>query len=374
MSYTLSDYDYTLPPELIAQQPATPRDSARLLVSGASGAKGGINAKDYTFADLPSLLKAGDILVTNNTRVLPARLYGYREKVEIVSDGANLPYEVKGKLDVEVLLHRYTGNDNEWLAFCKPAKKLKPGHTIFFGDEETLGEADVVGRDGDQLILNFKNFGSNDAVGFESFLKQAGELPLPPYIERPDGNEDDDNERYQTVYAKRQGAVAAPTAGLHFTPELLRELEQKGIETAQVTLHVGAGTFQPVRSEDLSEHIMHKEWGEITPETVAQIESAKARGGRVICVGTTSMRIIETASQSGTLKPFKGDTDIFIQPGYTFKTVDGLITNFHLPKSTLLMLVAAFVGHDEMHQIYKTAIAEKYRFYSYGDSSLLWRK
>jgi len=225
------------------------------------------------------------------------------------------------------------------------------------------------GRDGDQLILNFKNFGAD----FEAFLKQAGELPLPPYIELPEGNEEGDNERYQTVYAKEQGAVAAPTAGLHFTPELLRELDQKGIKTAEVTLHVGAGTFQPVRHENLSEHIMHKEWGEITPETVATINAAKAKGGRVVCVGTTSMRIIETASQSGELKPFKGDTDIFIQPGYTFKTADGLITNFHLPKSTLLMLVAAFVGYDKMHEIYKTAIAAKYRFYSYGDSSLLWR-
>ena len=362
MSYTLSDYDYTLPPELIAQQPATPRDSARLLVSGASG----VLAGQHTFADLPALLQKGDVLVMNNTRVLPARLQGFRKKVEIISDGMAPPTEVEGKLEVEVLLHRYTGQNNEWLAFCKPAKKLKPGHKIFFEG----GEADVVGRDGDQLILNFINFGTD----FESFLKQAGELPLPPYIARPEGNEDSDNERYQTVYAKRQGAVAAPTAGLHFTPELLRELEQKGIETAQVTLHVGAGTFQPVRSEDLSEHVMHKEWGEITPETVAQIKAAQARGGRVICVGTTSMRIVETASQSGELKPFKGDTDIFIQPGYKFQTVDGLITNFHLPKSTLLMLVAAFVGYDKMHEIYQTAIAEKYRFYSYGDSSLLWKK
>ena len=362
MSYTLSDYDYTLPPELIAQQPVTPRDSARLLVSGADS----ILADQHTFADLPKLLQKGDVIVMNNTRVLPARLTGYRKKVEIISDGINPPYEVEGHMDVEVLLHRYTGEDNAWLAFCKPAKKLKPGHTIYFDG----GEAQVTGRDGDQLILNFTNFGND----FESFLKQAGELPLPPYIERPDGNEEADKERYQTVYAARQGAVAAPTAGLHFTPELLRELTEKGIETAEVTLHVGAGTFQPVRSEDLSEHIMHKEWGEVTPETVAQIKAAQANGGRVICVGTTSMRIIETASQSGELQPYKGDTDIFIQPGYTFKTVNGLITNFHLPKSTLLMLVAAFVGYDRMREIYQTAIAEKFRFYSYGDSSLLWRK
>ena len=362
MAYTLSDYDYTLPPECIAQHPATPRDSARLLLSGASG----IVADAYTFKDLATLLRPNDILVVNNTRVLPARLQGWREKVEMVADGLNPPYQTQGKMAVEVLLHRYTSKNQEWLAFCKPSKKLKLGHTVHFDG----GSADVIGREGDQLVLGFKNFGAD----FEAFLKQAGELPLPPYIERPKGNEAHDNERYQTVYAECQGAVAAPTAGLHFTPELLRDLWQKGIQTATVTLHVGAGTFQPVRHEDLNQHIMHKEWGEITPEAVAQIKAAQAKGGRVVCVGTTSMRIIETASQTGELRPFKGDTDIFIQPGYTFKTADGLITNFHLSKSTLLMLVAAFVGYETMQKIYQTAIAENYRFYSYGDSSLLWRK
>lgn len=362
MAYTLTDYDYALPPERIAQHPATPRDSARLLFSGAMG----VQAQPHTFKDLVLLLQPNDILVMNNTRVLPARLEGWRKKVEMVTDGINPPQEIQGQMAVEVLLHRYTGKNQEWLAFCKPSKKLKFGHTIHFDG----GEAEVAGRENDQLILNFKNFGED----FENFLKKAGELPLPPYIERPKGNEVSDNERYQTVYAARQGAVAAPTAGLHFTPELLHDLQQKGIEIAQVTLHVGAGTFQPVRTEDLSQHVMHKEWGEITPETVAQIKAAQAKGGRVVCVGTTSLRILETAAQSGALQPFLGDTDIFIQPGYVFKAADGLITNFHLPKSTLLMLVAAFVGYDTMRNIYQTAIAENYRFYSYGDSSLLWKK
>ena len=357
----LSDYDYTLPPELIAQTPVTPRDSARLLVAGPSGVK----RTDTHFKDILNLLRAGDVLVVNNTRVLPARLNGWREKTETVphTDGT---VEVKrGRLEVEVLLHRCMGAGHKWSAFCRPAKKMKPGHIIHFEG----GEAEVVGRCGDELMLSFKNYGQD----FEKFIKIAGEMPLPPYIERPDGTTQDDSERYQTVYAKQQGAVAAPTAGLHFTPELINALEEKGIQFAHVTLHVGAGTFQPVRAEDLSKHVMHAEWGELTPETAKMLNKTRGNGNRIICVGTTSLRLLETAAKSGEIKPFKGDTDIFITPGFDFRGADGLITNFHLPKSTLLMLVSAFVGYETMKEIYKTAIAEKFRFYSYGDSSLLFK-
>lgn len=358
----LSHYDYTLPPELIAQSPVTPRDSARLLVADSCG---GLQTENL-FSDLPGLLKAGDVLVVNNTRVLPARLLGWREKTEQIphTDGS---VETKtGKLDVEVLLHRHTGEEDTWRAFLKPAKKFKPGHTILFDG----GEADVVDRDEDELIIRFKSYGQD----FEKFLKSAGDMPLPPYIERPEGSTEEDAERYQTVYALEKGAVAAPTAGLHFTPELINELEKNSIQFTHVTLHVGAGTFQPVRENDLSKHKMHSEWGELTPETAELLNKTRANGGRIICVGTTSLRLLETASRSSKIEPFKGDTDIFITPGFEFKGADGLITNFHLPKSTLLMLVAAFVGYETMLEIYETAIKEKFRFYSYGDSSLLWRK
>lgn len=355
----LSAYDYALPPELIAQSPVTPRDSARLLVAVSSGAM----STSQHFRDLVDILQAGDVLVINNTRVLPARLFGWREKTEQIPHTDGSVETRTGKLEAEVLLHRHTGEENTWRAFLKPGKKFKPGHVIHF----TGGAADIVGRDGDELILKFKKFGKD----FEKFLKSAGDMPLPPYIERPEGSTEEDAERYQTVYAKEKGAVAAPTAGLHFTPELITALEKKGIQFAHVTLHVGAGTFQPVREEDLGNHKMHSEWGELSAQTAAQLNQVKQKGGRVICVGTTSLRLLETAARSGEIKPFKGDTDIFITPGYEFQATDGLLTNFHLPKSTLLMLVSAFVGHNVMKQIYKTAITEKFRFYSYGDSSLL---
>lgn len=357
----LSAYDYTLPSGLIAQNPVTPRDSARLLVADSIGNI----STNQNFYDLTNLLENGDVLVVNNTRVLPARLMGWREKTEKIPHTDGSVETRMGKLEAEVLLHRHTGADNTWRAFLKPAKKFKPGHTIAFDG----GEADIIDRDGDELIIKFKNFGQD----FEKFLKFAGDMPLPPYIQRLEGSTEEDAERYQTVYAKEKGAVAAPTAGLHFTPKLMDELKKKGIQFAYVTLHVGAGTFQPVREEDLSQHKMHAEWGELTLQTALQLNKVKANGHRIICVGTTSLRLLESAAKSGEINSFKGDTDIFITPGFNFKAADGLITNFHLPKSTLLMLVAAFVGYDKMHEIYKTAIAEKFRFYSYGDSSLLWR-
>ena len=353
----LSAYDYILPPSLIAHTPTQKRDASRLLISAPNTP---IHTNNH-FEDILKHLNPGDILVMNNTRVLPARLYGWRTKEEIKNG-----IKVRGKLEVEVLLHRATGAENTWQAFCKPAKKLKIGHYIHFDG----GKAEVIGRSDEETTLKFFDFGPD----FEAFLKKTGQMPLPPYITRENGHTEEDLERYQTVYAQHKGAVAAPTAGLHFTKELLAALQNKGIKTEFVTLHVGAGTFQPVREEDLSHHKMHTEWGEVTPQVAEKLQQAKQKGHRIVCVGTTSLRLLESAAKTGTIKPFKGDTDIFIKPGFTFNAADGLITNFHLPRSTLLMLVAAFVGYSNMHQIYKTAIAENFRFYSYGDSSLLWKK
>lgn len=347
--WQVSDFDFELPPQLVAHKPAQPRDAARLLVWPPV-------TPNLHFYDLPSQLKVGDLLVFNNTRVLPARLTGLRP----MADG--------NWGEVEILLHRCRGALTEWSAFCRPARKLKDGMQLRFADSNVT--ATVSGRDDDQVLLTFE--AANDTA-FSEFLETCGQMPLPPYIERPNGEEADDRSRYQTVYAQHDGSVAAPTAGLHFTPELLEKLRAMGVNTAEVTLHVGAGTFMPVRVENIAEHKMHAEWGEVSAATVAAIEQTKAKGGRVIAVGTTSMRLLETAAKSGKIAPFRGDTAIFITPGFRFNVADGLITNFHLPKSTLLMLVAAFVGFDTMQKIYQHAIAENYRFYSYGDSSILWR-
>lgn len=353
MTYTLSDFDYDLPDRLIAQTPAEPRDAARLLLVPPEG----ILQTQLHVYDLTALLQPGDLLVVNDTRVLPARLNGWRVKSTPQGDG---------RMEVEVLLHRCLGDPLHWRAFARPAKKLKPGHVVHFGDGLS---ATIEGREGEEVLLRFKA----DPAHFTALLEQVGQMPLPPYISRPDGENEADKDRYQTIYARHDGAVAAPTAGLHFTPALQKALADKGIGFTHVTLHVGAGTFQPVRVEDIATHVMHSEWGRISPQAVADIEAAKARGGRIICVGTTSLRLVESAARSGKLEPWEGETDIFITPGFDFKVADGLMTNFHLPQSTLLMLVAAFVGYERMHQIYKTAIAEDFRFYSYGDSSLLWR-
>lgn len=347
-AWQVSDFDFKLPPSLIAHKPAQPRDSARLLVWPPV-------VPSHHFSDLPKFLKAGDLLVFNNTRVLPARLTAFRT----AADGS--------QAEVEVLLHRCRGELVEWSAFCRPARKLKDGMQLTFAG--TPITARVSGRDDDQVLLTFEA----DTDSFKAFLEAHGQMPLPPYIERPNGEEADDRTRYQTVYAKHDGSVAAPTAGLHFTPELLQNLRNMGVNMANVTLHVGAGTFMPVRVDSIADHKMHAEWGEVSAETVAAIEATKANGGRVICVGTTSLRLVESAARGGKLAPFSGDTAIFITPGFHFNVADGLVTNFHLPKSTLLMLVAAFTGFDTMKSIYQHAIAEGYRFYSYGDSSLLWR-
>ena len=334
-------FDFHLPPARIAHQPVEPKDAARLLhVSDTLG--------DYRVRDLPQLLRAGDILVFNNSRVIPARLF----------------CDVTGKR-IEILLHKPHGN-GVWLAFAKPAKKLKEGMVLHFAEDFS---AQVTGRSEDgQVHLRFAETGE----ALYAKLEAHGHVPLPPYISRTDTPED--KTLYQTIYAAPKGSVAAPTAGLHFTPELFAALEARGVQKAFVTLHVGAGTFQPVKVNDTDEHQMHSEWAEITSDTAAQINAARAAGGRVVAVGTTSMRTLETAATAdGRVQPFTGDTDIFITPGYQFKIVEALMTNFHLPKSTLFMLVSAFSGLENMQRAYAHAIAREYRFYSYGDACLLER-
>jgi S-adenosylmethionine:tRNA ribosyltransferase-isomerase len=341
-------FDFQLPDALIAQTAAEPRDSARLLHVDAS-------LHDVVVHDLPALLQPGDIMVFNNSRVIPARLF----------------CDVGGK-QVEVLLHQPYIKEparlkqcNTWQAFARPAKKLKEGMQLCFGEGF---DAVVQGRTPDgQVLLAFADAG---AVFFEK-LHRFGHMPLPPYIARADTPED--AARYQTIYAQPEGSVAAPTAGLHFTEALFAALDARGIKRVFVTLHVGAGTFQPVKVEDTSAHHMHSEWGEISSEVAGQIAAARAAGGKVVAVGTTSVRVLETAAASGTLGAWSGQTDIFITPGYQFRAVDRLLTNFHLPKSTLFMLVSAFSGLERMQAAYAHAIAQKYRFYSYGDACLLER-
>lgn len=334
-------FDFYLPPERIASVPATPRESAKLLHIGAS-------LTDYSIADIPDLLKPDDIMVFNNSKVIPARLFC-----------------MVGDKKIEVLLHRKR-NAHEWNAFAKPAKKLKEGMQLTFGDGF---HAEVISRTEDgQVILRFKDKG----VAFHLLLELHGHVPLPPYIEREDTSED--KTSYQTIYAKHEGSVAAPTAGLHFTQGVLDKIKARGVATAFVTLHVGAGTFQPVKVEDTTQHVMHEEWAEITQETADAINQARAADGRVIAVGTTSLRILETvADENGMLKAWSGEANIFITPGYRFKLVDKLMTNFHLPKSTLFMLVSAFSGLDRMQDAYQHAIRHAYRFYSYGDACFLER-
>jgi len=338
-------FDFDLPAERIATRPASPRDSARLLhVTPAAHA-------DLTVRDLPSLLRRGDLMVFNDTRVFPARLLGRR-----------------GEMAVEVLLHKQysPGTDGDtWEGFARPAKRLKPGQLLEFPGDLT---AEVLGRNGSMTTVKFNLAGPALMIK----LAEVGHIPLPPYIQRADDARD--REDYQTVYAAREGAIAAPTAGLHFTPELLAALDDLGVLRATVTLHVGAGTFLPVTAEDTADHIMHAEWGEVSESAAAAINAARAAGGRIVAVGTTSLRLIETAArEDGTLQPFAGDTSIFITPGTPLKTADLLMTNFHLPKSTLYMLVCAFAGMEVMRSAYNHAIASGYRFYSYGDASLLER-
>lgn len=349
---TLEAFNFDLPDHLIGIEPANPRDSARLMVWPSE-------KFDHSFKDLADFLHENDLLILNNTKVIPARIYGYRERTDSLGN-------IEGKLPVELLLHRPTESALIWESFAKPAKRFKEGHKIYFEGFDVY--ADVLARDGDRLTLSFQN---TDVDGFDDFLDKIGEMPLPPYIARPDGATNADKEDYQTVYAAHKGSVAAPTAGLHFTGELLDRLKSKGVGIDFVTLHVGAGTFQPVRVENIDEHKMHSEFGVVTEAVAKRIRETKEKGGRVIAVGTTSMRLLESAAKSGSIESFHGDTDIFIRPGYTFKVADMMITNFHLPKSTLLMLISAFMGYKEAMAMYKKAIEEGFKFYSYGDGCLI---
>jgi S-adenosylmethionine:tRNA ribosyltransferase-isomerase len=336
-----SDFSYELPSDLIAQHPSGERGDSRLLcLEGPSG-----RLSDRMFADLPALLQPGDLLVFNDTRVMPARLYGRKE-----SGGR-----------VEILIERVL-ESNRGLAHVKASKSPKPGSRLQVGDS---AELEVVGRRDDLFELLLSDGDLTDLMARE------GHMPLPPYIARAD--EAFDRERYQTVYGQRLGAVAAPTAGLHFDKTMLDRLAKLGVESARVTLHVGAGTFQPVRVEDLDRHVMHSEYVEVDAEVCARVRETRERGGRIVAVGTTSVRSLESAAADGELKPFQGDTRLFIRPGYHFQCVDVLLTNFHLPESTLLMLVSAFAGYEQVMAAYRHAVAERYRFFSYGDAMFLTR-
>ncbi|MFV1497975.1 tRNA preQ1(34) S-adenosylmethionine ribosyltransferase-isomerase QueA [Phaeobacter sp. JH20_02] len=344
----LSDFDFDLPDDRIATRPAVPRSSARLLVAE------GDSICDARVANLGQWLRPGDRLVLNDTKVIPARLSGLRHR-----DTAQGPMAAK----VEVTLLD-PGADGSWAALLKPLKKVKPGEEIVFS--EALSATLERVEDG-QGYLTFNLSGTD----FDAALAEAGAMPLPPYIAAKRPADEQDKADYQTVWARNSGAVAAPTASLHFDEALLAELKAMGVEISYVTLHVGAGTFLPVKVEDVTTHRMHAEWGRVSAEAAAEIAATKAAGGRVIPVGTTALRLIESAGQSGAIEPWEGDTDIFIYPGFTFHVADALMTNFHLPKSTLLMLVSALMGQDRIRAIYDHALAENYRFFSYGDASLL---
>jgi S-adenosylmethionine:tRNA ribosyltransferase-isomerase len=340
-NFTLRDFDFALPPELIAQQPAAERSGSRLL-----DARGGTPV-DRVFRDLPDLLDPGDLLVFNDTRVIKARLLGAK-----ASGGS-----------VEALVERVLA-DHEVLMHLRASKSPKPGSRVRFAD---AFDAEVLGRAGPENALFHLRFPADPLV----LLERHGHVPLPPYITHADTA--DDERRYQTVFAAHPGAVAAPTAALHFDAPLLAALEARGVARASITLHVGAGTFQPVRTESIAEHRMHSEWFDVPEATVQAIARTRARGGRVVAVGTTTLRALESAALGGALQAGSRDTDIFITPGFEFRVVDRLVTNFHLPKSTLLMLVSAFAGFEHMHALYAHAIEQRYRFFSYGDAMLLAR-
>jgi len=343
MTMRLSDFDYHLPPELIAQRPASRRDASRLMVLHRQSGR----IEHAQFADIGRFLRSDDVLVINNTRVIPARLLGRKEPT-----GAQ----------IEVLLLHPRG-DGEWEALVRPGRRVQKRTRLTFGDG--ILHAEVRGRlqDGTYRIR------FDETPDFRERLEQVGQVPLPPYIKRePD---EEDRERYQNVFAKRDGAVAAPTAGLHFTETLLDELRAKGIAIVELTLHVGLGTFQPVQTENIEEHRLHPEEAELDETAAEQLREARANGRRIVAVGTTCVRTLETAALSGEIRPFRGTTSLFILPGFQFRAVDAMVTNFHLPKSSLLMLVSAFAGYDLIRIAYETAVRERYRFYSYGDAMLI---
>ena len=355
----VDDFDFDLPEDRIALRPASPRDSARMLVIGADAPPA-----DGHVRDLPQMLRAGDVLVVNDTRVIPARLNGVRVRGEAVAR-------------IEATLHKREGA-SRWRAFVRPAKKLHVGERIRFGEaSESMAcllaslDAEVVEKnDGGEVLLDFALSGP----ALDEAIERHGVMPLPPYIASKRGEDSHDAADYQTAFAREPGAVAAPTAGLHFTPALIAAIEARGVVIHRVTLHVGAGTFLPVKVEDTREHKMHAEWGEVSADTAAALNAARAAGGRIVACGTTSLRILETATDvEGVVQPFSGDTSIFITPGYRFRAVDALMTNFHLPRSTLFMLVCAFAGTARMQAAYVHAISNGYRFYSYGDACFLTR-
>ncbi len=339
----LSDFDFDLPEALIATRPAKPRSSARLLLAEGGG------IRDRHVSDLVEIFRPGDRLVLNNTRVIPARLFGTRARLDAVA-----------KVEITLLEPQAAG----WRALAKPLRKVRVGEVIRFSDQLS---ATVAAKTETDLTLTFNLTGDD----FDAALTAAGAMPLPPYIAALRPADEQDKADYQTVFARHAGAVAAPTASLHFDTDLLAALAAKGVEFTEVTLHVGAGTFLPVKVEDVTTHKMHAEWGRVTAQAAAEINATRAAGGRVIPVGTTALRLIESAAASGRVQEWTGTTDIFIYPGYKFRITDALMTNFHLPKSTLLMLVAALMGKERMDAVYAHAIAQGYRFFSYGDASLL---
>lgn len=338
----LEDFDFELPDDRIAQHPVEPRDSSRLMVVDRSTREIG----HHVFRELPELLQAGDVLVVNNTKVIPARLIGEKE-------------DTLARIECLLLTRR---EKDVWETLIKPGKRLKVGQTVVFGDGLLRGELIEILPDGNRLIkFAYKGL-------FEAVLDQLGNMPLPPYITE----QLEDKERYQTIYAKESGSAAAPTAGLHFTPELLERLKKKGVEIVEILLHVGLGTFRPVKVNDIEEHTMHSEYYRVSQEAADKINRAKSEGRRVFAVGTTASRTLESvAKENGWIEGKEGWTDIYIYPGYTFKVIDGLITNFHFPKSTLVMLVSALAGRDLILKAYNIAIQENYRFYSFGDAMLI---
>lgn len=336
----LNNFDFALPKELIAQYPLAQRDSSRLLCVGDQGAR----LHDYVFRDLPQMLRSGDLLVLNDTRVLKARFYGFKPTGGIV----------------ELLIERIE-SPCVALAQIRSRKACRSGTSLCLDGGEMIEVQAKIG--------NF--FRIQAPIPFSKIMEQHGHIPLPPYINR--NNTPTDYSRYQTIYARRDGAIAAPTAGLHFDAALLEQLQALGVSIAYVTLHVGAGTFQPVRSERLREHVMHSEWCEVSAEVCNQVQETQAKGGRIVAVGTTSVRCLESAAINGGLSPYVGETNLFIYPGYQFRVVDMLVTNFHLPRSTLLMLVCAFGGMEPVLAAYRHAVAHSYRFFSYGDAMLLFR-
>ena len=341
-----ADFDFALPDDLVAQAPARPRDAARMLVVRPDG------IADAGVRDLPSLLRPGDVMVVNDTRVIPARLHAHR-----------------GTARIEVMLNRSEGG-GIWHALVRNARRLRAGDVITI-DGAAGCSAKVIAAPQDGAVM--LDFGPDQAA-LAAALDGAGEIPLPPYIARPDGPRAEDAADYQTIFAERPGAVAAPTASLHFTPALVDALDARGVRRATVTLHVGAGTFLPMRAEDPRAHRLHAEWGEVTPAAAATINAARAAGGRIVAIGTTALRLLESAvDEAGRIAPFRGLTDIYLLPGHRFRSADLLMTNFHLPRSTLFMLVCAFAGTARMKHAYDHAIAQRYRFYSYGDASLLER-